>query len=107
MACFSIILPFLCHTESVVAESVVVIKKLLQTGANQDYPLHQVVKQMAKLLPEVSVPKARASIIWIIGEYHEVRQPYSLNKLHSYGDRSRFSFYIDLQLSLMQRFDSK
>jgi len=57
------------RSEEVVAESVVVIKKLLQTGAKQRFPLEQVVAQLARLLPEVTVPKARASIIWVIGEY--------------------------------------
>jgi AP-3 complex subunit beta len=30
-----------------------------------------VVKQLSKLLQVVTVPKARASIVWVIGEYHQ------------------------------------
>jgi len=37
----------------------------------QDFPLRQVVKQLSKLLQEVTVPKARASIVWVIGEYQQ------------------------------------
>ncbi|KFQ43450.1 AP-3 complex subunit beta-1, partial [Nestor notabilis] len=54
--------------EIVVAESVVVIKKLLQTQ-----PEHhgEIIKHMAKLLDNITVPVARASILWLIGEYCE------------------------------------
>ncbi|KAM4810416.1 AP-3 complex subunit beta-1 [Rhinophrynus dorsalis] len=54
--------------EVVVAESVVVIKKLLQTQ-----PTHHsdIIKHMAKLLDNITVPMARASILWLIGEYCE------------------------------------
>ncbi|XP_050184711.1 AP-3 complex subunit beta-1 isoform X2 [Myiozetetes cayanensis] len=54
--------------EVVVAESVVVIKKLLQTQ-----PAHhgEIIKHMAKLLDNITVPVARASILWLIGEYCE------------------------------------
>nr|XP_038026250.1 AP-3 complex subunit beta-1 isoform X3 [Anas platyrhynchos] len=54
--------------ETVVAESVVVIKKLLQTQ-----PAHhgEIIKHMAKLLDNITVPVARASILWLIGEYCE------------------------------------
>lgn len=58
------------YTEAVVAESVVVIKKLLQMGEKREFPLEDVVTHLAKLLPNVKVPKARASIVWVIGEYH-------------------------------------
>jgi vesicle coat complex subunit len=30
-----------------------------------------VVKQLSKLLQDVTVPKARAAIVWVIGEYHQ------------------------------------
>ncbi|KAM9263062.1 AP-3 complex subunit beta-1 isoform 8-T8 [Morus bassanus] len=54
--------------EIVVAESVVVIKKLLQTQ-----PAHhgEIIKHMSKLLDNITVPVARASILWLIGEYCE------------------------------------
>lgn len=52
----------------VVAESVVVIKKLLQTQPSQH---SEIIKHMAKLLDKITVPMARASILWLIGEYCE------------------------------------
>ncbi|XP_041092672.1 AP-3 complex subunit beta-1-like isoform X1 [Polyodon spathula] len=54
--------------ETVVAESVVVIKKLLQTQPTQH---SDIIKHMAKLLDNIAVPMARASIVWLIGEYCE------------------------------------
>lgn len=54
--------------EHVVAESVVVIKKLLQTKAAQHY---EIISQMAKLLDFIKVPAARSSILWLIGEYND------------------------------------
>ncbi|XP_075432044.1 AP-3 complex subunit beta-2 isoform X2 [Ascaphus truei] len=54
--------------ELVVAESVVVIKKLLQMQPAQ---LSEIIKHMAKLSDNIQVPMARASIIWLIGEYCE------------------------------------
>ncbi|XP_045141020.1 AP-3 complex subunit beta-1 [Echinops telfairi] len=51
--------------EIVVAESVVVIKKLLQTQPAQHA---EIIKHMAKLLDSITVPVARASILWLIGE---------------------------------------
>lgn len=53
-------------TEYVVAESVVVIKKLLQTQSSEH---KDIISQMAKLLDFISVAAARAAIIWLIGEY--------------------------------------
>ncbi|KAF4526220.1 hypothetical protein B566_EDAN001905 [Ephemera danica] len=54
--------------QAVVAESVVVIKKLLQTqpSAHRD-----ILVQMARLMDSVAVPQARASILWLLGEYSE------------------------------------
>ncbi|KAM3940045.1 AP-3 complex subunit beta-1 isoform 2-T2 [Leptodactylus fuscus] len=52
----------------VVAESVVVIKNLLQTQPSQH---SEIIKHMAKLLDKITVPMARASILWLIGEYCE------------------------------------
>ncbi|XP_034458457.1 AP-3 complex subunit beta-1 isoform X2 [Hippoglossus hippoglossus] len=54
--------------ETVVAESVVVIKKLLQTQPTQHC---EIIKHMAKLFDNISVPMARASILWLMGEYCE------------------------------------
>uniref|UniRef100_A0A8C6V534 Adaptor related protein complex 3 subunit beta 1a n=1 Tax=Neogobius melanostomus TaxID=47308 RepID=A0A8C6V534_9GOBI len=54
--------------ETVVAESVVVIKKLLQTQPSQH---SEIIKHMAKLFDNITVPMARASILWLIGEYCE------------------------------------
>ncbi|XP_053697786.1 AP-3 complex subunit beta-2 isoform X1 [Sabethes cyaneus] len=54
--------------ENVVAESVVVIKKLLQTQTDDHF---DIIIQMAKLLDFIHVPAARASILWLIGEYNQ------------------------------------
>lgn len=54
--------------EYVVAESVVVIKNLLQTQAADHF---EIISQMAKLIDFITVPAARASILWLIGEYGE------------------------------------
>ncbi|KAJ7988575.1 hypothetical protein DPEC_G00324980 [Dallia pectoralis] len=54
--------------ETVVAESVVVIKKLLQAQPTQH---SDIIKHMARLLDNIAVPMARASILWLIGEYCE------------------------------------
>ncbi|XP_053552695.1 AP-3 complex subunit beta-2, partial [Bombina bombina] len=54
--------------ELVVAESVVVIKKLLQMQPAQH---SEIIKHMAKLIDNIQVPMARASILWLIGEYCE------------------------------------
>lgn len=60
--------------ESVVAESVVVIKKLLQMQReDEDQPSEHkdIIKHMAKMVDTITVPMARASILWLIGEYSE------------------------------------
>lgn len=51
-----------------VAESVVVIKKLLQTqqGSHGD-----IVGQMARLVTRIRVPQARGAILWLVGEQCE------------------------------------
>ncbi|GAB0091047.1 AP-3 complex subunit beta [Sergentomyia squamirostris] len=55
-------------TEFVVAESVVVIKKLLQSHCAKH---REIIVQMARLLDHITVAAARAAIIWLIGEYNE------------------------------------
>jgi len=62
------------RSEVVVAESVVVIKKLLQLGqesleGEENTDQTRIVTHLAKLLDSIQVPNARASIIWIVGEY--------------------------------------
>ncbi|XP_055636661.1 AP-3 complex subunit beta-2 [Toxorhynchites rutilus septentrionalis] len=54
--------------EYVVAESVVVIKNLLQTQKEEHF---DIITLMAKLLDFIQVPAARASILWLIGEYND------------------------------------
>lgn len=67
--CMSRLLAFL-HNNSpvVVAESVIVIKKVLQL-----YPkkYSDSVERLARLLDKVADPRARSSIVWVIGEYAE------------------------------------
>ncbi|KAG0715239.1 AP-3 complex subunit beta-1 [Chionoecetes opilio] len=52
--------------ESVVGESVVVIRKLLQseTVGHKD-----IIRHMARLVDKIKIPMARASILWLLGEY--------------------------------------
>uniref|UniRef100_A0A1B6FZ03 AP-3 complex subunit beta n=1 Tax=Cuerna arida TaxID=1464854 RepID=A0A1B6FZ03_9HEMI len=52
--------------EAVVAESVVVIKKLLQSQPSQH---KDIITQMSNLVDTITVPQARASILWLLGEY--------------------------------------
>ncbi|KAK3930683.1 AP-3 complex subunit beta-2 [Frankliniella fusca] len=54
--------------EAVVGESVVVIKKLLQT---QPAEHKDIITHMARLVDNISVPAARASILWLLGEYSD------------------------------------
>lgn len=59
---------FFYRVEVVVAESVVVIKKLLQTQPNEH---KEIIARMAKLMDFITVPQARASILWLLGEYSD------------------------------------
>ncbi|PAA91537.1 hypothetical protein BOX15_Mlig016505g2, partial [Macrostomum lignano] len=52
--------------ESVVAEAIVVIKKLLQVQTSDHS--HMIV-DLARLVDGIAIPRARASILWLIGEY--------------------------------------
>ena len=54
--------------DTVVGESVIVIKKLLQM---QNSDKSSIIKRMTRLLGSVTVPLARASILWLVGEYVE------------------------------------
>ena len=51
--------------EAVVAESVVVIKKLLQLNPEAH---KEIIVMMAKMSNSITVPMARASILWLIGK---------------------------------------
>lgn len=48
------------------AESVVVIKKLLQSQTGDH---KEIITHMAKLVDSIQVPAARAAIVWVLGEY--------------------------------------
>ena len=52
--------------EAVVAESIVVIKKLLQLQPKENKDL---IRMVARLTDKVTVPTAKASILWLVGEY--------------------------------------
>ena len=63
--------------EAVVAESVVVIKTLLQLGAKESTPAQArrhraIIRHLARLLDTIKVPMARASIAWLVGEYASI-----------------------------------
>ncbi|XP_067931341.1 AP-3 complex subunit beta-2-like [Watersipora subatra] len=55
-------------SESVVGESVVVIKKLLQmkSSGHKDIIIH-----LAQMVDKIAIPKAKGSILWLIGEYSD------------------------------------
>ena len=48
------------------AESVLEIKKLLQTQQEEH---KDIISQMAKLIDTIDVPSARAAVLWVVGEY--------------------------------------
>ena len=52
--------------ENVVAESVVVMKKLLQGHPSEHL---DIIHQLAKIVDNVTASAARASILWLLGEY--------------------------------------
>eukprot|EP00914_Ancora_sagittata_P000436 GHVO01001174.1.p1 GENE.GHVO01001174.1~~GHVO01001174.1.p1 ORF type:complete len:491 (-),score=52.53 GHVO01001174.1:10-1482(-) len=56
------------RNEAVVGESVVVIKKLLQTEPTEH---KEIIQHLAKLAETITVAMARASILWLIGEYSD------------------------------------
>ncbi len=61
-------------SEAVVAESVVVLKTLLQLGAKESSAIQTrrhraIIRHLATLLDSIKVPMARASITWLVGEY--------------------------------------
>lgn len=58
--------------EAVVAESVVVIKRLLQTQAADP---KEIIMHMTRLLDSITVAQARAAILWLLGE-HSSRVPH-------------------------------
>jgi AP-3 complex subunit beta len=65
--CLHGLMSLLSHkSENVVAQSVVVIKKLLQLHPKQNKDL---IDQVARLADSVTVPMAKASILWLVGEY--------------------------------------
>ena len=54
----------------VVAESIVVMKHLLLAPAQQEEPTNQaIVTRLAKMLDTITSGPARASIVWVVGEY--------------------------------------
>lgn len=54
--------------EAVVAESVVVIKRLLQSQAADP---KEIITHMARLLASITVAQARAAILWLLGEHSQ------------------------------------
>ncbi|CAF1526244.1 unnamed protein product [Rotaria magnacalcarata] len=54
--------------ETIVAESVVIIKKLLQINPSQ---YSDIIKHIVRMVDKVTAPAARASILWLIGEYSD------------------------------------
>lgn len=52
--------------EAIVAESIIVIKRLLQTQAAN---CKEIITQMTRLLDNITIPQARAAILWLLGEH--------------------------------------
>lgn len=76
--CISHLMHFLASkNETVVAESVVVLKQLLQMPREEGVSYDEVIKQLTRLFTKVTSPKARASIIWVVGEYVDVISQYA------------------------------
>jgi len=89
-SCMQQLVQLIVHSTSqtVAAESIVVIKRLLQMNANkdtsgaategqdQDHSDRRdvgIIKQLARMLMDnsVTIPQARAAIIWLVGEYND------------------------------------
>eukprot|EP00817_Percolomonadidae_sp_ATCC50343_P003447 CAMPEP_0117426374 /NCGR_PEP_ID=MMETSP0758-20121206/6510_1 /TAXON_ID=63605 /ORGANISM="Percolomonas cosmopolitus, Strain AE-1 (ATCC 50343)" /LENGTH=735 /DNA_ID=CAMNT_0005211523 /DNA_START=144 /DNA_END=2351 /DNA_ORIENTATION=+ len=57
-------------SENVVAQAVIAIRHLLQQS---DATSHEkIIRCLATLINAVTIPEARASIIWMIGEYYDI-----------------------------------
>jgi AP-3 complex subunit beta len=52
-----------------VAESVVVVRTLVQKAPERHV---RIMRQLARLLDRIRVPTARASVVWMVGAYHEL-----------------------------------
>lgn len=68
---FCVVIHYNCRSnlpEAVVAESVVVIKRLLQTQAADP---KEIITHMARLLDSITVAQARAAILWLLGEHSQ------------------------------------
>ncbi|KAK2144879.1 hypothetical protein LSH36_722g00029 [Paralvinella palmiformis] len=68
-ACLNGLVALLANrNETVVGESVVVLKKLMQMRPTEH---KDIIIHLAKLAETITVPMARASILWLIGEYSD------------------------------------
>lgn len=70
------------RNEDVVAESVVVLKKLLQLNPTE---YKSYIVSLSRILDKVTVPMARASILWLIGEYSEHVQKFAPDVLRKFA----------------------
>jgi hypothetical protein len=55
--------------QAMVAESVVVVRTLVQKAPERHV---RIMRQLARLLDRIRVPTARASVVWMVGAYHEL-----------------------------------
>jgi len=68
--CINSLINLMSNTnETIVAESVIVIRHLLQPNPNE---YEKIIKKLALMLFEIKVPVARACIVWMIGEYYTI-----------------------------------
>jgi len=88
-SCMQQLVQLIVHSTSqtVAAESIIVIKRLLQMNANKESTDENksqekeeaerrdvsIIKQLVRMLSDdsVTIPQARAAIIWLVGEYNE------------------------------------
>lgn len=77
----------------------IVIKNLLQSKSAEHY---EIISQMAKLIDYITIPAARASILWLIGEYNEKVPkiaPDVLRKMaKTFVDEVRAQFFKNISL---------
>lgn len=55
--------------EIIVSEAIVVLRSQIINKDDNDTTASTIIKQVTKLLPSITTPQARATIVWILGEY--------------------------------------
>jgi len=74
------------HSQIVVASAIVVVRQIIQRNPQN---FGNVIKSLIILLDKIEVAEARAAIVWIVGEYREHVQDYTLDVLRKLCKRFR------------------